>query len=142
MENRTVDELILELVSRERNYKQIDGALATMISRYDIENAVTLSMVLYSHIVAFAYYETSEAVDMVSELLDNYSSYELREIAKSTVGEEVTEFYTDIIFADYQISESPIIKSLENSSRDLAEQFESLDEAMEKLEEIAPGDKQ
>lgn len=129
-------ELIEELIGGEPNFKRIDGALSSVHDRYAINDSIILSMVLYSHLIAFAFKDTDEAVVMVGELLQEYSSYELGEIAKTLLGVETIEFYKEILFADHALSENPIIKALEESEEALGGSVEELDAAYARITEL------
>ena len=135
MENKKI-ELLEKLSQREVNMIRVDGALTGLQDKYEINSGVLLSMVLYSHMLSFAYYSGDEAVKMVQKRLQEFSSYDLKEVASNLLGVDVVEHYKEIAFADYAISENPIIKSLEEASGELTKDFEDMDQVYKELNDL------
>lgn len=131
---KTKEVMIQELVGKEINFKRMDGSLATAHERYELSNSILASMILNSHLIAFAFYEAEEAVELVAKLVNDYSSFELNEIAVSSLGGDVVEYYKDMFFQDYAITQGPLSKALIDAAQGAEEGLEELDRLLEEVE--------
>lgn len=135
MKFETKEELMDTLMGEEVNFRRVDGALSSIHERYELSNAVLTNMILYSHLLAFSFYEAEEAVTLVAELVENYSSFELSEMAKSVLGSEVVDFYKDTVFQDYAITQGPMARALEQALEETGGSFEVLEEMFDNIGE-------
>lgn len=140
MKFETKEELIEALMGKEINFRRVDGALATIHSRYELSNSVLANMVLYSHLIAFSFFDSEEAVSLVAELVEKYSSFELSEIAKTILGLEVIDFYKDLVFQDYAILQGPLGEALNRALEEAGGSLEELETMFENMEGLTTED--
>lgn len=138
MKRLEVEELVLGLANKEINYKRLDGMSSTLLDRYEIENSVILSIAFYSNMIAFGFLEGKEAGELAKGLIENYSSYELKEKAITLFGEDLTNFYKESVELDYSLVSGPLYKILNEMGNDLESTIEDFIDANEKLEGILP----
>lgn len=127
------NKLTEEVLGKEMNFKQMDAAVATIPDRYEVETTVALSAILYSHLIAFGFYKGDEAVDVVSKLLNEFSSYELSELAKETIGFEIVEYYKDLAFANHALTEGMLSKAIIESAKQMEDGYENMEQLMAEM---------
>lgn len=142
MKYKTKEDLIEALIERKVDLKRIDSSVAKALEMYEINSAVALSVVLYTHLISFGFFETEEAVEMIGYLMETFSAYELNEIAKSALGADLVEFYKDIIFQDYSLSEGVLSKIMKEAVAALNISTEEFNEAMKTVEGLEIKDKE
>lgn len=137
--SKRLSELSAELIKNEVDYKKLDGISALVMHRYEIDNSVSLALVIYSNLIGFGLTATEdEAVKVVTELISNYDSFQLRELAISLLSEEVVDHYKSLIEYDYQILAGPLASMLKKMDSDLDKVMEELSEKQESLEKLVP----
>lgn len=137
--NERLNELSLELAQNEVNYKRLDGIAALIMERYEISNGISLALVIYSNLIGFGLTTTEqESVDVVTELINGYNSFELRDLAISLLSEEVVDHYKQIIELDYTILAGPMASMLKTIGLGLEETLEDFSEKYDSLEKILP----
>lgn len=142
MNTEKKDNLLAELVSGEMDLGRLDGVSSIIVERYELNNSVALHLIIYSNLIAFGFREHEEAMELANKLISNYSSYELKELAITLLGEEVVEYYKELIILDYKILSSPLAAMLETMDRDLGKVMEEFKEGIDKVGELIPEDSQ
>lgn len=138
MKREEIDNLMIDLMTEEVNHKRLDGVASTLLDRYDITNATILSIALYSNMIAFGFQEGKEAGELAEALIENYSSYELKEKAISMFGEDLISFYEKSVHLDYSLTSGPLSGLLDTLGAQLEETMEEFIESNEKLEGLLP----
>lgn len=137
--NERLNELSLELAQNEIDFRKLDGISALVMERYEIDNAVSLSLVIYSNLIGFGLTKTEEkAVEIVTELIGGYNTFQLKELAVLLLGEEVVSHYKDLIETDYKILAGPLAGMLRAMDKDLNNIMEELSESQESLSDMIP----
>lgn len=142
MSTEEKDNLLAELVSGEMDLGRLDGVSSIIVERYELNNSVALHLIIYSNLIAFGFREHEEAMELANKLISNYNSYELKELAITLLGEEVVEYYKELIILDYKILSSPLAAMLETMDRDLGKVMEEFKEGIDKVGELIPEDSQ
>lgn len=142
MNKEEKDNLLAELVSGEMDLGRLDGVSSIIVERYELNNSVALHLIIYSNLIAFGFREHEEAMELANKLISNYNSYELKELAITLLGEEVVEYYKELIILDYKILSGPLAAMLETMDRDLGKVMEEFKEGIDKVGELIPEDSQ
>lgn len=142
MNTKEKDNLLAELVSGEMDLGRLDGVSSIIVERYELNNSVALHLIIYSNLIAFGFREHEEAMELANKLISNYNSYELKELAITLLGEEVVEYYKELIILDYKILSGPLAAMLETMDRDLGKVMEEFKEGIDKVGELIPEDSQ
>ena len=142
MNTEEKDNLMAELVSGEVDLGRLDGVSSIIVERYELNNSVALHLIIYSNLIAFGFREHEEAMELANKLISNYNSYELKELAITLLGEEVVEYYKELIILDYKILSGPLAAMLETMDRDLGKVMEEFKEGIDKVGELIPEDSQ
>lgn len=142
MNKEEKDNLLAELVSGEMDLGRLDGVSSIIVERYELNNSVALHLIIYSNLIAFGFREHEEAMELANKLISNYNSYELKELAITLLGEEVVEYYRELIILDYKILSGPLAAMLETMDRDLGKVMEEFKEGIDKVGELIPEDSQ
>lgn len=138
MSREELEQIMTDLTKQDINYDRLDGLVAMLLERFQIENGVTLSIVLYSGLIAFAFNESEPAMELIQDLMNNYSSFELYNKAITLLGQDIVEYYKDILLSDYTINQQPLVKALDKMTSELDGNIEDFMESYDDLKGLLP----
>lgn len=138
MSREELEQIMTDLIKQDINYDRLDGLVAMLLERFQIENGVTLSIVLYSGLIAFAFNESEPAMELIQDLMNNYSSFELYNKAITLLGQDIVEYYKDILLSDYTINQQPLVKALDKMTSELDGNIEDFMESYDDLKGLLP----
>lgn len=131
-----IHELREKLVEKKVDLKKAEGLIADIFKNYRIENTIAAFRILYGYLLSYAYFETEEANDIFENLIIENNTFELSQLAKSVLGDDVVSYYERLLEIEHLTSLHPIVNQLEDSMEALGQLINDSEESFESVSEL------